>query len=276
MSQIKTFVELNTAAVSHKEDRFYSAWLVTKYYLINEVGKDGLAQREILSVDEFLNICVKYLGIKKPAARKILKDGEGLFWHRFNDSLYIYGRKKLQERYNVKFLRTIKFIPLEDFKGTQKRRALLVATSLLNTPVSQIKIAKRHNVSTSSIKRYVKLANVKKTLNFGIVREVNSSYVLTQDELRQGLLKQRLGDDYFVVCRIANSYRDTNMSKTAQTSINERYENSFGRFLFSFTLNGRNFWNKARTLDEIISVSISNENGDDLYFDKGEWKVMPF
>jgi hypothetical protein len=165
-SVIKTYVELNLAALNAGEEKLIRVWYLARF--LDEEGSGVvLAER----VEELL-------ACSRRNFQRLLRQGEGKYWRRCKTKrglvLILIGLRRVFKRFNLRRFwhsRPI-LLPLDDLVGGIRRLRAAFYSSFIaihnSNPISRIALKEITGVSERSQRNYDKVCGIKVRRNFAL------------------------------------------------------------------------------------------------------------
>jgi hypothetical protein len=181
---VKTYVELNLAALNAGEEKIIRVW-----YLARFLDKEGCGVVLAEKVEELLSCSRRNF-------QRLLCQGEGKYWQRCKAKrgvvLILFGLRRVSRRLGVSFGRKSRpvLIPLEEFvRGVRRLRAALYASVHAlrdERPISRGVLRKITGVPERTQREYDKVAGVEIRRNFALADSVSE-----EEEKRAFLVRLR-------------------------------------------------------------------------------------
>ncbi len=250
-------------------------WLLLKY--LDENGRGWLESREVrfrlTDSTSDLRVC------GRRQLRKLLQAGEGIFWQRDKQRIWIKSVAKVAEQLEVERL-THQPVGVPVSVLTQKIgtvRAHLYASfhsGRSGAPISRETVAELAHVTPRSQRRYDRIAKVRKQTNYAVGQQANTqnlqemawqkgnaTFTLTDFKGKQG----RAGKTY-LAWQLPNSYRGPHerLAKGQQKRINQELTDLF---MQGMTGNGQCLGLEKRFFDNgRIAAKAFSKAKDEIYW----------
>ena len=170
--------ELAEAILNKKMGKEYFCWLIIKAIDKKVSGNGGKINKQKL-----IKILLEITNRSRFSISRYINNGENIFW-RFdkndNNILYLNSFFKICSFFNIDFIYSnnviynLSFI-LEDFNMCNKLLLSAVA-SKKNSPVSNINLSSRCNLSKTTVKSYLNEAQ-----EYGIIEKMNNFEILYEN-----------------------------------------------------------------------------------------------
>ncbi len=197
MEQVKSYPELNMAAMQRRKDKPYRLWLLCRY-----LDADG---RGWVTLDALRRLTAPM--VTRQTLWRTLSQGEGAFWHKDCDRVYLRGLQAIADHFETYPSTNPVLVPLADFAKIAAFRAALVATLFAKKErtISHATLARLTGRTRRTIISYMKRARVRVTENRMLSKRPVTPYV-DAELAEQGYYRTRINGHWHMVRRIPNSY----------------------------------------------------------------------